>query len=74
MVVSNWVEGDEHLLKAILTLTDVMGTGYHAALTAGVRAGSTRQRLAMEQSGAVVIAAKRLGAERIFIIRHGNTV
>src|SRR6266702_505658 len=33
------VEGDEHLLKAILPLTDVMATGHHAAITAGVRAG-----------------------------------
>ena len=71
VVVPPWVEGDEHLLKAILTLTDVMGTGYHAALTAGVRAGSTA---AVIGDGAVglcgVIAAKRLGAERIFIIGH----
>ncbi len=48
-----------------------MGTGYHAALTAGVRAGSTA---AVIGDGVVrlcgVIAAKRLGAERIFIIGH----
>lgn len=31
------VEGDEHLLKAILPLTDVMATGHHAAVTARVK-------------------------------------
>jgi threonine dehydrogenase-like Zn-dependent dehydrogenase len=65
------VEGDEHLLKALLPLTDVMATGHHAAVTAGVKAGST---VAVIGDGAVglcgVLAAKRLGAERIFIIGH----
>ncbi len=65
------VEGDEHLLKAILPLTDVMATGHHAAFKAGVKAGST---VAVIGDGAVglcgVLAAKRLGAERIFIIGH----
>jgi len=63
---------DETLLTRILPLTDVMGTGHHAALAAGVRAGST---VAVIGDGAVglcgVIAAKRLGAERIIIFgRH----
>ena len=35
------VEGDEELLEALFTLTDVMGTGHHAALCAGVREGVT---------------------------------
>jgi threonine dehydrogenase-like Zn-dependent dehydrogenase len=65
------VEGDEHLLKALLPLTDVMATGHHAAITAGVAAGST---VAVIGDGAVglcgVLAAKRLGAARIFIIGH----
>src|SRR5207245_5604715 len=65
------VEGDEHLLKAILPLTDVMATGHHAAVTARVRAGST---VAVIGDGAVglcgVLAAKRLGAGRIFLIGH----
>lgn len=65
------VEGDEKLLASILPLTDVMGTGHHAALAAGVRPGCT---VAVVGDGAVglcgVLAAKRLGAERIFILGH----
>lgn len=57
---------DDALLPHVLTLTDVMGTGHHAALSAGVRTGST---VAVVGDGAVglcgVIAARRLGAERI---------
>jgi alcohol dehydrogenase len=34
------VEGDEKLLKAMLPLTDVMGTGHHAAVAAGIAAGA----------------------------------
>ncbi len=63
-------EGD--LLASMLTLSDVMGTGHHAAVSAGVRRGST---VAVVGDGAVglcgVIAAKRLGAERIVAMsRH----
>jgi threonine dehydrogenase-like Zn-dependent dehydrogenase len=66
------VEGDEALMKAILPLTDVMGTGHHAAASAGVRPGSTA---AVVGDGAVglcgVLAARRLGAERVIILgRH----
>ena len=71
VVVPKSVEGDEQLLKAILPLTDVMATGHHAAITAGVRVGGT---VAVIGDGAVglcgVLAAKRLGAERIFMIGH----
>jgi threonine dehydrogenase-like Zn-dependent dehydrogenase len=64
--------GDDALLRRILPLTDVMGTGHHAALSAGVRAGST---VAVIGDGAVglcaVLAARRLGAGRIIIFgRH----
>ncbi|QGQ19073.1 alcohol dehydrogenase catalytic domain-containing protein [Cellulomonas sp. JZ18] len=63
---------DEALLPHVLTLTDVMGTGHHAALAGGVRAGST---VAVVGDGAVglcaVIAARRLGAERVVALsRH----
>src|ERR1700712_5386726 len=66
------VEGDEALLKAVLPLTDVMGTGHHAAVSAGVRPGGT---VAVVGDGAVglcgVLAAKRLGAGRIIMLgRH----
>ncbi|MFF6775206.1 zinc-dependent alcohol dehydrogenase family protein [Streptomyces sp. NPDC012637] len=63
---------DDHLLTALLALSDVMGTGHHAALGAGVREGTT---VAVVGDGAVglcgVLAAKRLGAERIIALgRH----
>ncbi|MFB2772222.1 zinc-dependent alcohol dehydrogenase family protein [Pelatocladus sp. BLCC-F211] len=66
------VEEDDALLTAILPLTDVMSTGHHAAISAGVRPGNT---VAVIGDGAVglcgVLAAKRLGAERIIILgRH----
>ncbi|MGH7728243.1 MAG: zinc-dependent alcohol dehydrogenase family protein [Vulcanimicrobiaceae bacterium] len=60
------VVGDEAMLAKILALTDVMGTGHHAARAAGVSPGTTA---AVIGDGAVglcaVLAAKRLGAERI---------
>lgn len=63
---------DDRLLNALLTLSDVLGTGHHAALGAGVRPGST---VAVVGDGAVglcgVLAARRLGAERIIALgRH----
>jgi len=74
VVIPKEVEGDAAMLKAILPLTDVMSTGHHAAVSAGVRKGGTA---AVIGDGAVglcgVLAAKRLGAERIIIIgRHEN--
>jgi len=63
---------DPRLLTALLALSDVMSTGHHAALAAGVRPGST---VAVVGDGAVglcgVLAARRLGAERIIALgRH----
>ena len=56
---------------SILPLTDVLPTGHHAAVSAGVRAGES---VAVIGDGAVglcaVIAARRLGAERIFLLGH----
>ena len=64
-------EGDEKLLKALFPLTDVMGTGHHAAVSAGVKEGVT---CVVVGDGAVglcaALAAKRLGAERIVAIGH----
>lgn len=64
------------LLPSLLTLSDVMGTGHHAALAADVRPG---RAVAVVGDGAVglcgVIAAKRLGAERIIIMgRHPDRI
>jgi alcohol dehydrogenase len=65
------VAGDEKLLKALFPLTDVMGTGHHAAVCADVRDGAT---CVVIGDGAVglcaVLAAKRFGAERIIAIGH----
>ena len=63
-------------MPALLTLSDVMGTGHHAAVTARVRPGGTA---AVVGDGAVglcgVIAAKRLGAEQIIIMgRHPDRI
>jgi len=62
---------DEETLQALLPLTDVMGTGHHAAVSAGVEAGDT---CVVVGDGAVglcaVLAARRLGAERIVAMGH----
>jgi threonine dehydrogenase-like Zn-dependent dehydrogenase len=63
---------DDTLLPSLLTLSDVMGTGHHAAAAAKVGPGKT---VAVVGDGAVglcgVIAARRLGAEQIIIMgRH----
>ncbi|MGH3083515.1 MAG: zinc-dependent alcohol dehydrogenase family protein [Gaiellaceae bacterium] len=60
---------DEALMPSLLTLSDVMGTGHHAAVSAGVGPGRTA---AVVGDGAVglcgVIAAKRLGAGQIILL------
>lgn len=57
---------DDAQIADLLALSDVMGTGHHAAVSAGVGPGST---VAVVGDGAVglsaVISAKQLGAERI---------
>ena len=63
---------DDALLPSVLTCSDVMGTGHHAALAARVGPGST---VVVVGDGAVglcgVLAAHRLGAERIVAMsRH----
>src|SRR5438477_11536166 len=60
---------DHALMPSLLTLSDVMGTGHHAAVAAHVGPGKT---VAVVGDGAVglcgVIAAKRLGAEQISML------
>jgi threonine dehydrogenase-like Zn-dependent dehydrogenase len=70
------VGADDALMPSLLTLSDVMGTGHHAARTAKVGRGKTA---AVVGDGAVglcgVIAARRLGAERIIILgRHPDRI
>jgi len=67
---------DNALLPSLLTLTDVMATGHHAAVTARVAPGKIA---AIVGDGAVglcgVIAAKRFGAEQIIIMgRHPDRI
>jgi threonine dehydrogenase-like Zn-dependent dehydrogenase len=60
---------DDVLIPSLLTLSDVMGTGHHAAVSARVGRGRS---VAVIGDGAVglcgVIAARRLGAEQIIIL------
>jgi threonine dehydrogenase-like Zn-dependent dehydrogenase len=67
---------DDALMPSLLTLSDVMGTGHHAALAARVAPGRS---VAVVGDGAVglcgVIAAKRLGAEQIILLgRHADRI
>ncbi len=59
----------EEIMRSLLTLSDVMCTGHHAAMSAGVKQGDV---VAVVGDGAVglcaIIAAKRLGAERILAL------
>jgi threonine dehydrogenase-like Zn-dependent dehydrogenase len=70
------VDKDNALMPSLLTLSDVMSTGHHAALAAKVGPGKTA---AIVGDGAVglcgVIAARRLGAEQIIILgRHPDRI
>lgn len=67
---------DDALMPSLLTLTDVMATGHHAAVSANVGPGKTA---AVVGDGAVglcgVIAARRLGAEQIILLgRHPDRI
>ena len=65
---------DDSLLASLLTLSDVYGTGWHAAHRAGVTAGDT---VTVIGDGAVgllaVLSAKQLGAERILLMGRHRT-
>ncbi|MET7460218.1 zinc-dependent alcohol dehydrogenase family protein [Nonomuraea sp. NPDC005501] len=66
------VAADSALIPSLLTLSDVFGTGYHAAVAGGV---NERTRVTVIGDGAVgllaVLSAKRLGAEQIILMgRH----
>lgn len=66
------VDENDERIPGLLTLSDVYGTGYHAALTGGAAPGTT---VAVIGDGAVgllaVLSARQLGAERIILMgRH----
>lgn len=68
------VEEASPLIPSLLTLSDVYGTGYHAAIRGGV---SPRTTVTVIGDGAVglmaVLSAKQLGAERIILMgRHAD--
>jgi len=70
------VTEDTALMPSLLALTDVMSTGHHAAVSARVSPDKTA---AVIGDGAVglcgVIAARRLGAERIILLgRHPDRI
>jgi threonine dehydrogenase-like Zn-dependent dehydrogenase len=70
------VGADDALMPSLLTLSDVMGTGHHAAFAARVAPGKS---VAVVGDGAVgpcgVIAARRLGAEQIVLLgRHPDLI
>ena len=62
-------EFSDETMASLLALTDVMSTGYHAAVSADVQPGDT---VAVVGDGAVglsgVLSAKMLGAERIIVL------
>ena len=65
---------DEAMVPSLLTLSDVMATGWHAAVMAGVRPGGTA---VVVGDGAVglcgVLAASQLGADRVIAMsRHAS--
>src|SRR4051812_45536181 len=64
----------DEMMRSLLSLSDVFATGHHAAVCARVKDGQT---VAVVGDGAVglsaVLAAKRLGAERIIALsRHAD--
>jgi threonine dehydrogenase-like Zn-dependent dehydrogenase len=70
------IDADDTLMPSLVTLSDVMGTGHHAAVVAEVGPGKT---VAVVGDGAVglcgVIAARRLGAGQIIILgRHPDRI
>jgi threonine dehydrogenase-like Zn-dependent dehydrogenase len=67
---------DDALMPSLLSLTDVMSTGHHAAVSARVKPGKIA---AVIGDGAVglcgVIAARRCGAERVILLgRHPDRI
>ena len=71
-LVSTRALPDDDLVPSLLALSDVMGTGWHAAVAANVQEGDT---VVVVGDGAVglcaVLAASRMGAERIVALsRH----
>jgi threonine dehydrogenase-like Zn-dependent dehydrogenase len=73
-LVATPAEPAPELIPSLLTLSDVMGTGWFAAVAARVRPGMT---VAVVGDGAVgllgVLSARRMGAERIIAMSRHET-
>ncbi len=71
VAIPSGLRDDDPMLTSITLLTDVMATGHHAALAAQTRRGGV---ITVIGDGAVglcgVLAARRLGAERIIAVGH----
>jgi threonine dehydrogenase-like Zn-dependent dehydrogenase len=71
VAIPDAIRHDDTKRTAALALTDVMGTGYHGAVSAGTQAGGT---VVVVGDGAVglcaVQSARYLGAERIVSVGH----
>lgn len=71
VVIPGGLHDNDPMLNNMTLLTDVMATGHHAAVSALTRRGGT---VAVVGDGAVglcgVLAARRLGAERIIAVGH----
>jgi threonine dehydrogenase-like Zn-dependent dehydrogenase len=71
VAIPDAIRADAGKRTAALALTDVMGTGFHGAKTAGVRGGGS---VVVVGDGAVglcaVLSARYLGAERIVSVGH----
>lgn len=73
-LVSTREQPDDAMIPSLLALSDVMGTGWHAAVAANVRDGDT---VVVVGDGAVglcgVLAASRMGAGRVVAMsRHAS--
>jgi threonine dehydrogenase-like Zn-dependent dehydrogenase len=71
-LVATRANPDAAMVPSLLALSDVMGTGWHAAMAAGVQEGDT---VVVVGDGAVglsgILAASRMGAERVIAMsRH----
>ena len=62
---------DEDTLRSLLPLTDVMGTGHHAAVSARVEQGDTAVVIGDGAVGLCAVhASRRLGARKIVAVGH----
>ena len=65
------IDEDDAVLPSLLTLSDVYGTGYHAAKQARIARGDTVAVIGDGAVGLLAVLSRQLGAERIILMgRH----